>query len=180
MCQSRCADGQHTHSGVVEAHVQQIEVSCWWACLKGSDSHPNSAPGSSSQHIAHRWSQNSMANVTSCSPGKNYVPDTFFIFHVSTTFTLPQKQSWRNVHLMPETKLIATSALHGTWLPLKQWMISYKPKMRQLDGVMLGHAAINLLAGQLNHNPASPPAWFFCMEQVGHYGRGRQVGDQTT
>jgi hypothetical protein len=72
--------------------------------------------------------ENSMADVASRSFGQNRVPDTCFLAQFTNSFPLPQQQSWRHVHLMPETISLVTSTLHGKRLPLQQWMTGYKPK----------------------------------------------------
>jgi len=72
--------------------------------------------------------ENSMADVASRSFGQNRVPDSCFLSQFTNSFPLPQHKSWRHVHLTPETILLVTSTLHGTRLPLQQWMTGFKPR----------------------------------------------------
>jgi hypothetical protein len=72
--------------------------------------------------------ENSMADIASCSFSQNRVPDSCFLAQFTHSFPLPQQQSWRHVHLMPEKISLVTSTLHGTRLPLQQWMKDYKPQ----------------------------------------------------
>ena len=72
--------------------------------------------------------EKSMADVASCSFGKNRVPDNFFLPCFSTTFPLPHQNYWKHVHLTIDMTLLMTLMLHGERLTLQQWITSYKPK----------------------------------------------------
>ena len=125
---SRCAVVKHARSGVVEVHGRKIALSRCRSTLKRDGRHPKSIPGRPSHHSIHIWSQKSMADVASCSFGKNRVPDNFFLSYFSTAFPLPQQHSWKHVHLTIDMTLLMTLMLHGARLTLQQWMTSYKPK----------------------------------------------------
>jgi hypothetical protein len=72
---------------------------------------------------------NKMADVASRSFNTpNLVNDALFLTHFISLFPLPQSQSWKLVHLMPEKISLVTSTLAGQRLPLQRWMTSSKPR----------------------------------------------------
>ena len=115
--------------------------------LRGVESTQRASQAAPLNVVSITGVKNSMVDVVSCRFGKNCVPENFFLSHFYTTFPLQQQQYLRHVHLTPETTLLVTSALHGTRFTLQQWMNSYKQKLGQLDGILLGHAARPLHAG---------------------------------
>jgi hypothetical protein len=70
--------------------------------------------------------QNQMADVSSRS--FHLIDNDVFLTHFNFTFPLPQRQSWKIVHLMPEQISNVILTLGGKRLALPQWTKHYGPK----------------------------------------------------
>ncbi len=71
--------------------------------------------------------KNQMADVSSRS--FHIVHDSAFLSHFNLSFPLPQQQSWKIVHLMPEPTSNVIPTLGGKRLPPPRWMSPYAPKI---------------------------------------------------
>jgi hypothetical protein len=129
-------------------------------------------------HLAGK--QNDMSDVASRSFDPALLPDPAFLSHFNTCFPLPQKQSWRLVHPMPEQTLLVTSTLDGKRLPLPQWMTASKRKN--------WNAWLDLCANSRRdsyltdcENPIQQQLLLGFATRVrrGYYGRGSHVQAQT-
>jgi hypothetical protein len=100
---------------------------------------------------------NDMADIASRSYNNAaIVPDSPFLTHFNTRFPLPQRTSWKLVHLTPVMTSLVISTLAGKRLQLRQWMTSFKPKTGTLGSNSVPtHAATHTSSTQPSQSNSS-------------------------
>jgi hypothetical protein len=93
--------------------------------------------------------ENDMADVASRSFSETLLCDRAFLTHFTNRFPLPQRQSWRLAHLMPDRTLLVTSTLEGKRLPLPRWTTASKQRIGK-------HGSISAPMPVATHTSSTP------------------------